>query len=253
MDIYIPEIKIGIEHNGLFYHQESIVGKKYHLNKTKHFEGKGIRVIHIFEHEWKKRQKQVKSFLLSAIGKNEHKIGARECELVWSNSPTDIRDAHQFLEDYHIQGSPNNTKYMIRVFHDNELLAVATFGKHHRTGKDWVLTRFCTKTNYTVQGVLSRISKLASQQLKRDIISWADYRLSNGNGYEKAGWTFERLLPPDYFYSKGSKVISKQSRQKRHVKTPAGMTEKEHADAEGLCRIYDCGKKRYRYKWSQKI
>jgi len=250
IDVFIPEINLGIEHNGLYWHQESIVGKKYHIDKTKHFEEKGIRIIHIFEHEWKLRKEQVKSFLLSAIGKNEHKIGARKCNLLWSSLPIDIQEVHNFLETYHIQGQPGNTQYVIKVLYNNELLAVATFGKHHRNNKDWVLTRFCTKTNYTIQGVLSRVSKLASQQLKEDILSWADYRLSNGNGYEKAGWVFEKMLPPDYFYHKhGVKVVSKQSRQKRIVKTPQGVTESEHAKVDGLNRVYDCGKMRYRYRY----
>jgi hypothetical protein len=248
IDIFISEINLGIEHNGLYWHQESVIGKKYHLNKTEYFKSKGIRVIHIFEHEWKNRQEQVKSFLLSAIRKNKHKIGARQCCLIWSSDKKDIQKVHQFLEDYHIQGHSQSTKYVIRVLYNNALIAVATFGKHHRNSKDWVLSRFCTKTNYTVQGLLSRISKMASKKLKENIISWADYRLSNGNGYEKAGWKFEELLSPDYFYHKGGKVVSKQSRQKRIVGTPKGMTEREHAKLEGWERVYDCGKIRYVYK-----
>jgi hypothetical protein len=249
IDVFIPDINLGIEHNGLFYHQESRVGQNYHINKTKYFEAKNIRILHIFEHEWKNRQGQVKSFLQSAMGKNEHKIGARKCALQWSSSLKDIKEVHKFLEDYHIQGQPMNTKYVVKVLYNNDLLAVATFGKHHRNNsKDsWVLTRFCTKTNYTIQGVLSRISKLASQQIKEDIVSWADYRLSQGNGYEKAGWVFEELLPPDYFYHRGLKVFSKQSRQKRTVNTPEGMTERQHAKQDGLERVYDCGKIRYKY------
>jgi hypothetical protein len=249
IDVFISDINLGIEHNGLYWHQENIVGQHYHINKTKYFEAKNIRILHIFEHEWKNRQQQVKSFLQSAMGKNEHKIGARKCTLQWCSSPEDLKEVHDFLETYHIQGAPINTKYVVKVLHDNDLLAVATFGKHHRNNSkdNWVLTRFCTKTNYTIQGVLSRISKLASQQIKEDIVSWADYRLSQGNGYEKAGWVFEELLPPDYFYHKGIKVFSKQSRQKKTVNTPEGMTERQHAEADGLARVYDCGKIRYKY------
>jgi len=252
IDVYIPGVRLGIEYDGLYWHREDNVGKNYHLDKTKYFQEKGIRLIHIFEHEWMKRQKQVKSFLLSVMGKNECKVGARKCSLIWSFLPQDIKEVHQFLEEYHIQGKPNNnTKYVIRVLYNNELLAVATFGKHHRTGKKWVLTRFCIKTNYTLQGLLSKISKLASQQLKEDVISWADFRLSNGNGYEQAGWVLEKLLPPDYFYHKtGYKIISKQSRQKRIVKTPKGMTESEHAKQDGLHKVYDCGKIRYWFKYN---
>ena len=42
--------------------------------------------------------------------------------------------------------------------------------------------------------------------------------------------------------------VSKQSRQKKLVSTPEGMTEREHAKLDGLLRIYDCGKIRYKYE-----
>jgi ElaB/YqjD/DUF883 family membrane-anchored ribosome-binding protein len=252
IDVFIPNINLGIEFDGLYYHQEDRVGQKYHINKTKYFKDKGIRIIHIFEHEWRDRKNQVKSFLLSAIGKNEIRIGARKCQVLWSSESQDIVVVNKFLETYHIQGALNrNTEYVVKVIFNNNLLAVATFGKHHRNNTDWVLTRFCTKANFTIQGVLSKISKLASQQLRTDILSWADYRLSTGNGYEKAGWVFEQLLPPDYFYHKSGKVFSKQSRQKKTVNTPEGITERQHAKIDGLNRVFDCGKIRYRYLFNK--
>ena len=249
LDIFIPDLNLGIELNGLYWHNETHKEKNYHLNKTKYFKQQGIRTIHIWEHEWKFKQEQVKSFLLSALGKNQHKIGARKCNIVWSNSKEEIIKAHQLLDSTHIQGHTNSTKYVANTYHNNTLIATATFGKHHRDSKTWVLSRFTTKTNYTIQGILSKISKLASRELQSDIISWADHRLSDGNGYEKAGWKFEELMRPDYLYWKsGLKIISKQSRQKKLVNTPEGMTEHEHAKLDGLLRIYDCGKIRYRWK-----
>jgi hypothetical protein len=249
LDIFVPELNLGIEHNGLYRHSELFKNKNYHLDKTNFFKQKDIRVVHIWEHEWKHRQEQVKSFLLSALGKNQYKIGARKCKLVWSSSKEEIKLAHTLLDAAHIQGHTNSTKYVANVYYNNELLATATFGKHHRDLKVWVLSRFTTKANYTIQGILSKISKLASRELKSDIISWADYRLSDGNGYEKAGWKFEELLKPDYFYWKsGFKIISKQSRQKKLVNTPEGTTERQHALQDGLLRIHDCGKIRYKWK-----
>jgi hypothetical protein len=254
LDIFIPSLNLGIEYNGLYRHSELQKATNYHLNKTIFFKDINIRTIHVWEHEWKYKQEQVKSFLLSAIGKNEHKIGARKCKVIWSDSKEEIAKAHQLLDSTHIQGCTNSTKYVSNVYYNNELIATATFGRHHRDSATWVLSRFTTKTNYTIQGILSKISKLASKELESDIISWADYRLSNGNGYEKAGWIQEKLLRPDYFYWKLSNVtktsiISKQSRQKKSMKTPEGMTEHEHAKLDGLVRIYDCGKIRFRYKF----
>jgi len=59
------------------------------------------------------------------------------------------------------------------------------------------------------------------------------------------------ILPPDYFYidtNRQCKVISKQSRQKKKVNTPEGMTEYEHSLLDGLSRVWDCGKIRFIYR-----
>jgi len=110
LDIFIPELNVGIEFNGLYYHNEQSLifrkkdPKQYHLDKTKFFKGKGIRVIHIWEHEWKYKQEQTKSFLLSALGKNEYRLNARECIIVWSDSKEEIKKAHDLLDSTHIQG-----------------------------------------------------------------------------------------------------------------------------------------------------
>ena len=56
LDIYVPELKLGIEFNGNYWHQENCVQRKinpdYHVNKTNLCEQQGIRLIHIWEHEW---------------------------------------------------------------------------------------------------------------------------------------------------------------------------------------------------------
>ena len=49
LDIYVPERKIAIEYDGLYWH--SLGDKIYHLNKTNICESKGIHLIHIFENE----------------------------------------------------------------------------------------------------------------------------------------------------------------------------------------------------------
>jgi hypothetical protein len=254
IDIFIPELKLGIEFNGLYWHSEAGLKRKqhnarlYHLTKTKYFEEKGIRLMHIWDHEWYNHTNQVKSFLLSALNKNTIKLNPRNCKIIWSDSKQEIERAHKLLDDYHIQGHTNSTKYVVNVYYQEELIATATFGKHHRNARDWILSRFCAKTNYVIRGLLGKISKLAYTQLQEPLISWADYRLSQGNGYKKAGWKFEELLGPDYFYHKNGRVVSKQSRQKKVVNTPQEMTEYEHAKLDGLERVWDCGKIRFVYK-----
>ena len=63
IDIYIPNKNIAIETNGLYWHSEvsGAKDKNYHLNKTKLCLSKGIRLLHIYENEWKDQREIVKS------------------------------------------------------------------------------------------------------------------------------------------------------------------------------------------------
>ena len=52
LDIYIPQFKLGIEYNGLFWHSTKHISDiNYHLNKSIVCRQKGIRLIHIYEFE----------------------------------------------------------------------------------------------------------------------------------------------------------------------------------------------------------
>lgn len=246
IDCYSESLKLGIEFNGLYWHNEAALnrsgqsGINYHLNKTKYFENLGIRIIHIWEHEWNDRPEQVKDYLKSACGLNSIKIGARKCVF----KEIDSSDARKFLSETHIQGAPNIIKYAIGCFHKGILIGVCCFGPHHRQKEINVLNRFACLADHTVMGFLSKASQMAFDHFKGPMISWADYSKSQAKGYISAGWKIDAMLRPDYFYydPKTKSVKSKQSRKKQAVKTPVSMTESQHAALDGLLKVYDCGK-----------
>lgn len=51
LDFYIPSKKLAIEFNGNYWHSDLKKEKKYHFNKSKLADSKGIRLIHIWEYE----------------------------------------------------------------------------------------------------------------------------------------------------------------------------------------------------------
>ena len=98
LDIYVPELKIAFEFNGLFWHNENNLSKKYHLNKTEECEKQGIKLIHIWEDDWLYKQNIVKSIILNKLGKPYIKIMARKCEIREISDNILVRD---FLETEH--------------------------------------------------------------------------------------------------------------------------------------------------------
>ena len=242
--VFVPSKNIGLSFNPLYISSEAAgTPRKTQLDKTQFFKSHGIRIIHIFEHIWRDHQDQVKSYIRSALGANANRIGARKCEL----REVDKKTAAAFLAKTHIQASSQSTKLALGLYYNNELLALATFGVHHRDRNKWVLNRFAGATNWTVSGGLSRLAKEGARRLG-DIITWADLSLSDAVGYLNSGWVLEESLPDDYFYTDFENVTSKQSRKKGSVHTPEGMTEHQHAVSSGWYRIYDCGKLRLRFR-----
>lgn len=245
LDVIIDNLKIAIEYNGCLWHSEAYNrDHKYHLSKTEACENKGLKLIQIFDHEWKNRNQQVKSFLRSALGKNLIRIDARKCQIKNVNKI----DAENFLNSYHILGSAN-VKYAYGLYFQDELVTLVTFSLHHRNNQELVLNRYVGKTDVTVRGGLSKLCRHAFKA-HGQFTTWVDRRWSNGESWLKNGWELISTLKPDYFYfsKKTSKVVSKQSRQKKNVNTPVGMTEREHAIQDGLTRVWDCGKYKMIYK-----
>lgn len=252
LDIYYPEKELAIEFNGSHWHSEVMCdpdkAKLKHLRKTRKCQAKGIRLIHIFEHQWYERESQLVSFIRNSLGCNNEKIMARKCEI-------DNTDAKDFVEENHIQGlkkNPPKFKYFNLRF-NGEIVASTLASGHHRknSNKDIVLRRMCFKQGCNISGGANRMFKAMKQWAKEEgysrIISWSDNAWTEGRIYETLGFIMEEEMGPDYFYwDMANKCYkSKQSQQKKATGCPEGMTEREWCIKRGLYRIWDCGKKKW--------
>lgn len=123
-----------------------------------------------------------------------------------------------------------------------------TFDKHHRGLDRVILNRFCSKSGFSIVGGASRLLKYASKTFP-EIWSWSDNRYSDGNVYQKLGFELVQELKPDYSYVDLSKKTrySKQSMQKSKIGCPPEITEKQFLQDLGYYRIWDCGKKTWKF------
>ena len=72
LDIIIPELKLAIELNGIYWHAINFGSKRnHHLNKTEMCEQIGYRLIHIWEDEWNDNQEKIKQKLIDIFTNNE--------------------------------------------------------------------------------------------------------------------------------------------------------------------------------------
>lgn len=244
LDIYIPEKKLAVEFNGIYWHTED-QGKDryYHYNKWKMCHDKGIQLITVWEDDWLYNRPLVERMLKHKLGvSDEPRVYARKCSVV----VLDYSRSSAFLEENHIQGQSTGSTYLGLVDGD-DLVAVSVFTK---TSSGVELKRYAT--NRVVVGGHSKLLKVARNMYPTEVFhTFADLCVSDGGLYEDTGWTTDRFLKPDYKYLyKGRRVHKFNFRLKRFKNDPElvwdeTMSEKQLAVLNGIPRIWDCGKIRY--------
>lgn len=244
IDIFLPEYNIGIEYNGLYWHSDQKKPKCYHINKTLLCKNKNITLVHVFEDEWIYKKDIVKSILLSKLGIYTKRLYARNCTLLKLNN----KEIRTFIGYNHIQGNTKAKDYYC-LFHNNELVSVASVGKNRFHKDSYELIRYCNKLNYSVIGGFSKLLSAIKQDYTQ-LYSYTDLRYFNGSIYQKFG-TFLKTTEPGYFWTNSIVRISRYKTQKNKlhkiIKTPydPSLSESMIMRNNGYNKIYDCGNNLY--------
>lgn len=188
IDIFIPNLNIGFEFNGIWWHSDIYKDKWYHLNKLNYFKEKGIRIINIWEDDWIHKKEIIKSQISNLLGIS-NKIWARKCLI---KEIKDVSVARKFLDENHIQGFVKSD-IKIGLFYDDTIISIMTFDKSEGRKKmkenEWNLSRFCNKMDNSVIGGASKLLKyFINVYNPKRIISYADKDWSNGHLYHKIGF-----------------------------------------------------------------
>jgi len=239
IDIYLPELKLGFEFNGLRWHSNVYRENDYHLKKTNYFSERGIRIIHIWEDDFDNKRNIVDSQIKNILNKTENKIFARKCMVIEMTSVND------FLEKNHIQGGVRSV-IKLGLYHNSELISVMTFdqfeGRKKMCKDGWNLNRFCSKLNTTVIGGASKLLQYFINKYNPSrIISYADKDWSIGSLYQSLKFVKISESKPDYKYVIGGKRTHKSNFRKSVTKISESKLD--------IPRVYDCGKIKYEKKF----
>jgi len=250
LDIYIPSKKIAIEYNGLYWHSELSLDNPvtYHIYKTLECSKKDVRLIHIFEDEWKYKNEIVLNSIKSILNCDKRKvIYARKCYI----KEIDTINKGIYLDKFHIQGKDSSIIKLGAFNNNNEIVAIMTFsnGSISRGGNPhnkniYELSRFCT-CEYRVPGIASKMLAYFKRNYEwSEIYSYADLRWSQGNLYNKLGFELIDQTSPDYWYVCQDKRVHRFNLRKRPDE-PKDTPEWVLRSLEGYYKIYDCGKLKF--------
>lgn len=255
IDIYIPSKRLGIEYCGLFWHSDrNNYPPNKHIDKFLQAREAGITLITIFEDEWLTKRDIVESRLRSIFQTNV-KVGARKCAV---KRNVDHRIVKNCLDAWHIAGAKSSSKNVC-LYVGNEIVAVLTYGKpRYNTNAEVEIIRYATKPGVTVVG---GFSKLFAQVLEitncRSVVSYSDNRWGNGGVYKHAGFIFDGITRPSYFYFKVNEGVRlHRSAFMKHkivekMKGSAELSEYNNMKKFGYNRIFDCGVTRW--MWTKPV
>ena len=244
IDIYLPELKLGFEFNGLHWHSEKYKDKNYHLDKTKYFQERGIRIIHIWEDDWIHKVDIIKSQIRNWLGLTEGKIFARDCQV---RLIKDSKISSTFLNENHLQGV-DKSNIKLGLYYNEDLVSIMTFnkseGRKKMTEGEWNLSRFCNKIGINVVGGSSRLLiYFVSNWNPVRIVSYADRDWSIGNLYYKLGFNLVSESKTDYKYIINGRRIHKSRFRKSKLNTQ--LTESQYMKNLNITKIWDCGKLKF--------
>ena len=252
IDVYLPEIKVGFEFNGLRWHSEVFLNNDYHLKKTKLCNDNGIRLIHIFEDDFDYKLEIIKSIIKNILNQS-NRIYARNTTI---RKITDKNIVKGFLDYNHLQGFVN-TNINYGLYYNNELVSLMTFMKTrkviNKNTKDveYELVRFCNKIGFSVVGGASKLfKKFIAEYTPKSVLSYCDISWANGNIYQKLGFELIGITKPNYYYVIDGKKENRINYQKHKLVKKGydkNLTEVEIMSQLGYYRIFNCGNEKYLY------
>lgn len=241
IDIYLPDLKIGIEFNGNYWHSELEKKNNYHQEKSLLAESKGIFLYHIFEYEWEEKKEKIKNHLSNLLVKNQNIIYARKCELKIILNKSEKKE---FLERYHLQGN-DNSLYDFGLYYKNELVMLMTFCLARFTkGHDWELSRMCIKSGYSIVGGASKLFKYFVNNYINEfekIVTYNDIGKTRGLVYKTLGFKKINISKPSYVWYRSHLPVL--SRYKTQIKN-----EIKEMHSKKYNRIFDCGNNVWSYE-----
>ncbi|MFA5448819.1 MAG: hypothetical protein WC292_00035 [Clostridia bacterium] len=223
IDFYLPDHNIGFEFNDIRTHQTLFTEQEenrdnrggkpqsYHYSKFIESKNEGIRLFQIWDIEWSDDRIRpiLESVIRNALGMNEHRIYARNCRLVASDS----KECNPFFRENHIQGAARGSGYFA-LKHKGEIVGAICYAKKiklvdkgNKNNADITISRMCFKQNTSIIGGASRLLKAVMNTMQAgqtiEYLVLNDY--FDGVSFEATGWKEAKHYSMVRYYDKEKK------------------------------------------------
>jgi transposase len=245
LDIYLPELEVGIEYNGLYWHSTKFKDQYYHVEKLDMCKNKGVRLIQIWEHHMLDKPHVVLDIINHMLGVNK-KLYARKLHV----KQLSFHSVKDFLYNNHLK-YPTPSSINLALCDDvGNIYSVMTFKNHKCEKLYYEIERMCTKNGYSIIGGTQKLFKYFIRHFDPNkVLSYCDLSYFNGLSYENMGFTNKGFTNPNYLYSnRAGNVLTRQQCQKHKLVDQGFDKDKSEnmiMEERGYLKVYDCGSARY--------
>jgi len=235
IDIFIPNLNVGIEYNGVYWHSKQ--NRMYHQKKYLLAKDQAIRLIQMWDLDWINKKELIKRKLVHLLNKSTDKVYARDCNVEKVESKTLL----SFYERNHIQGGKSGS-LSFALINDDKVVAAITISKNK-------IERFASSIH--VVGGFTRLLSYVRKELNQSIETFADLFWSDhlNNQYINNGFKFTSITAPNYFWVKQGEMHSRLKFQKHKLKHFTNYddtkSESQIMTENGYFRVFDAGNAKF--------
>jgi len=230
IDIYLPDIKLGIEFNGLYRHCDLSKDDKYHYDKTNECFKNGVKLIHIWEDQWKDDIHIIKSKLLNIINKTDDFINI---DIYIIKEISDYNTYQTFLDENNLDDYVKPS-LILGLYYQNELVSIALFDEYIKDSYELIC--FCDSYSKKIDNSLELLFDYFCKNYSFNTINtYLNRGWDNPNRYIKIGFKYIKLTEPKFWY------IDINSNDKIR------KTIKDKTLISNFNKIYDAGKIKFIY------
>lgn len=230
LDVYLPDLNLAVEYNGLWFHSSLFLPDNYHKDKTEECQRQGVRLIHVFEDDWTYRRAIMEDILWTAIDPHHRQsVYARRCSI----ETLGLQQTNEFLERNHLQGSVLTQTVAYGLMFDDTLVALVSFVRYQ---DGYVLQRYSVRLGLTVLGAFSRLlCHFIRQNSPQKIVTYCDRSVFTGDIYRRAGFQRIRTNRPQFTFLD----VQRHCRLPKQILRRRGTGYQRQDDP--LPRVYGCG------------
>lgn len=246
LDIFVPSKSFAIEYNSLYYHSEKCLPERnYHDIKTERSRLADVKLLHIFEDEWRDCRTIIESMIRYRLGKSSVKYHARKLTIQFLTQA----DMRMFFDATHIDGHVQAETGFGLVDCDGKIVTAMSVRipvQRKSYSKTLEIARYSTRLDTCVVGGTSRllaaVRQYAVETCRERIMTYVDTRHGTGSCYEFAGMKRSDDTGCRFWWTDGH---NRYDRFKFRADKNRKMSEESVATEAGVWKIWGCRNRIY--------